>query len=134
MQKSIILIGAAIGILIASSAGAKTHGGWRGTIEGWFAAHDKRMCRWDAPPAGGTACRITEIREQNYSRASAVDRLNGWEAKQEIRFDAAYYNGQLWSEAYNASAIFVKTRDGWRLRYSSMGNGESEAIPVAGAR
>jgi hypothetical protein len=134
MQRSVILVGAAIALLAASSADARAPRSWRATIEGWFAAQDKRMCRWDAPPAGGPACRIRSIEEQRYSRASSVDRLNGWQARKEIRFNAAYYNGQLWSEAYDAFVIFVKTREGWRLRYSSMGNGGSEAIAAAGTR
>lgn len=134
MHRSLLRIGAAIAIMSASATGAEA-AGWRSTIDRWFAAQDKRMCRWDAPPGGGPACRITGIRDQKHSRGSLADKLNGWREKQEIRFDGVYYNGQLWSEVYDAIVIFVRTRDGWQLRYSSMGNGETAATAgVAEAR
>lgn len=133
MHRIIILSGAAIGIMAAASADARTrHSGFRQTIEERFAAHDKKMCRWDPPAGGGPACRIVKMKGKHFTRASVSDRLNGWLGEEKISFDAAFYNGQLWSDQYDALVIFEKTRAGWQLRYSSMGNGQTDLTAAAG--
>ena len=127
MQKTVIvLIGAALGIMAASSVDArKAHTGFRQTIDAGFLAHDKKMCRWDPPAGGGPACRITKMTGKEYTRASVSGKLNGWLGEEKISFHAVYYNGQLWSDDYGALMLFERTRTGWQLRYSSLGNGET---------
>ena len=125
-----ILFAVSLGLAAVSPAGAHA-AGFRGLIERGFVAQDRQMCRWGAAPDGGPACRIVRIRDEDHSRGSLADRLNGWQGRQEIRFDAVYYNGQQWAEVYDAIAVFVKTRAGWKLRYSSMGNGENGLAPGA---
>jgi hypothetical protein len=126
MHKTIILMSAAIGIMTASSAFAKAqHSGFRGTIEAGFAAQDKKMCRWDAPPGGGPACRLTKMSGTHYTHATTAGKMNGSLGEEKVRFEGVYYNGQQWADTVDAFMIFEKTRSGWQFKYSSIGNGES---------
>jgi len=126
MHKTFALMGAALLVGTAVSAAEQAPRSWKESIAARFQMHDKRMCRWDAPTDGEPACRILDVTSSQFTRPTEADRLNGWNGQQKITFRAVYFNGQIWSEAYQQVAIFVRTSQGWQLRYSSMGNGQGD--------